>query len=35
LITGAGAGPSMFEITHFLGKEECLERMQIGLEKIG
>lgn len=31
LITGAGAGPSMFEIAHFLGKEECIERLTIGL----
>jgi glutamyl-tRNA synthetase len=35
LITGAGMGPSMFEIAAFLGKEEVLERMQIGLEKLG
>ena len=34
LITGNGTGPSMFEISSFLGKEECIERMKIGLEKI-
>ena len=34
LITGNGTGPSMFEISEFLGKEECLKRMEIGLEKI-
>lgn len=31
LVTGAGTGPSMFEIAAFLGKEECLERIDIGL----
>jgi len=34
LITGNGTGPSMFEISSFLGKKECVERMKIGLEKI-
>ena len=34
LITGTGMGPSMFEIAAFLGKEECLERMNQGLTKI-
>lgn len=34
LLTGNGTGPSMFEISEFLGKEECLSRMEIGLEKI-
>ena len=34
LITGNGTGPSMFEIAEFLGKEECLTRMEIGLEKV-
>jgi glutamyl-tRNA synthetase len=34
LITGNGTGPSMFEISAFLGKAECVERMNIGLEKI-
>jgi glutamyl-tRNA synthetase len=34
LVTGAGTGPSMFEIAAFLGKEECLQRMDIGIEKI-
>jgi len=34
LLTGTGAGPSMFDISAFLGKEECIERMKIGLDKI-
>lgn len=34
LITGAGAGPSMFEIAAFLGKGECLARMDIGIQKL-
>ncbi len=34
LITGAGMGPSMFDIADFLGKEECMERMQIGLKSV-
>lgn len=35
VLTGTGMGPSMFDISAFLGKEECVERMNIGLEKIG
>lgn len=34
LVTGKGMGPSMFEISSFLGKEECIERLNIGLEKM-
>lgn len=34
LITGKGMGPSMFEIAEFLGKEECLQRMDQGIEAI-
>jgi glutamyl-tRNA synthetase len=34
LITGAGMGPSMFEIASFLGKEECVERMENGISKL-
>ena len=34
LITGTAMGPSMFEIAEFLGKEECIERMNQGLIKI-
>ena len=34
LITGNGTGPSMFDISAFLGKEECIERMKVGLEKV-
>jgi glutamyl-tRNA synthetase len=35
LVTGAGTGPSMFEIAAFLGKEECLARMDQGLSVLG
>jgi len=31
LVTGKGMGPSMFEIAEFLGKEECIERLNAGL----
>lgn len=34
LVTGKGMGPSMFEIASFLGKQECLERMKIGVERV-
>jgi glutamyl-tRNA synthetase len=34
LITGQGMGPSMFEISSFLGKEECIERINIGIQKL-
>lgn len=34
VLTGKGMGPSMFEIASFLGKEECLERMNQGLTAI-
>ena len=34
LVTGVGMGPSMFEIANFLGKEECIERMEEGLTKL-
>lgn len=32
LVTGAGMGPSMFEIAAFIGKENCLSRMRNGIE---
>lgn len=35
LVTGAGTGPSMFEIAAYLGKEACLNRMNDGLAKLG
>lgn len=35
LVTGAGMGPSMFEIATYLGKEECMNRMNDGLAKLG
>jgi glutamyl-tRNA synthetase len=31
LITGTGTGPSMFEIAQFLGKEECIARIETGI----
>lgn len=34
LLTGEGMGPSLFEIMALLGKEESLERMKIGIEKL-
>lgn len=34
LVTGAGMGPSMFDICSLLGKEETLNRINIGLERV-
>lgn len=34
LVTGRGAGPGMFDIMAFLGKEESLERLEIGLNRL-
>lgn len=34
LVTGAGMGPSMFEIAAFIGKENCLSRMRKGIETL-
>jgi glutamyl-tRNA synthetase len=34
LLTGTGMGPSMFEISEFLGKEECLSRINQGLTAV-
>lgn len=34
LITGKGMGPSMFDISEFLGKEECIERISIGIASL-
>ena len=34
LITGTAMGPSMFEIAEFLGKEECISRMENGLNEM-
>jgi glutamyl-tRNA synthetase len=31
VLTGTGMGPSMFDISEFLGKEECLFRMKSGI----
>ncbi len=33
-VTGVGAGPGMFDISAFLGKEEVIERIEIGLKAI-
>jgi hypothetical protein len=30
-MTGTGMGPSMFDISEFLGKEECITRMKSGI----
>lgn len=35
LVTGVAMGPSMFEIAAFLGKDECLFRMNQGVIEIG
>jgi glutamyl-tRNA synthetase len=34
LVTGKGMGPSMFSIAELLGKEECINRMNTGIEKL-
>jgi glutamyl-tRNA synthetase len=34
LVTGAGMGPSMFDVCALLGKEETLDRINIGLAKV-
>lgn len=34
LITGTGTGPSMFEIAQFLGKEECIYRLESGISAV-
>jgi len=34
VLTGVGAGPGMFEISAFLGKEEVLRRITLGIEQI-
>lgn len=34
LLTGFGAGPSLFDICALLGKEEVLRRMKTGMEKL-
>ena len=34
VLTGKGMGPSMFEITSFLGKEETIARIEIGVEAL-
>lgn len=34
VITASGAGPNMFEVSEFLGKEECLKRFDLGLKSV-
>jgi len=34
LLTGKGMGPSMFEISEFLGKEECVARISAGISSL-
>ena len=34
VLTGTGMGPSMFDISAFLGKEECLQRVESGIYTI-
>jgi glutamyl-tRNA synthetase len=34
LLTGKGAGPSIFDIAEVIGKEETLTRIDVGLEKL-
>jgi glutamyl-tRNA synthetase len=34
LLTGEGMGPGLFDIMALLGKEECLERMKLGIQNI-
>jgi glutamyl-tRNA synthetase len=34
LLTGKGMGPGIFEIAEFLGKEECITRMETGLSQL-
>jgi glutamyl-tRNA synthetase len=33
-VTGVGAGPGMFDISAFLGKDEVIARIELGLKKI-
>ncbi len=35
LLTGVGGGPSVFAIAAYLGKEETLNRLNTGIEKLG
>jgi len=34
LLSGTGMGPSLFEISELLGKEECLDRMKNSMQKL-
>jgi glutamyl-tRNA synthetase len=34
LLTGTGMGPSMFEIAQFLGKQECIDRLESGINAV-
>ncbi len=33
-LTGTGMGPSMFDISDFLGKQECIDRIDIALQQL-
>ncbi|MDP4844420.1 MAG: glutamate--tRNA ligase family protein, partial [Salibacteraceae bacterium] len=35
VVTGKGAGPSIFDIMAFLGKEESVDRIKEGVQKLG
>lgn len=35
VVTGEGTGPSMFEIAAYLGKDECINRIEEGIKKLG
>lgn len=34
VLTGTGMGPSMFDISEFLGKDECITRMKSGISAV-
>ena len=34
VLTGMGSGPSLYKIMSILGKEECLNRIESGIEKL-
>ncbi|MCH2223181.1 MAG: glutamate--tRNA ligase [Crocinitomicaceae bacterium] len=34
LVTGKGMGPSMFEISEFIGKDECMDRIKLGIDTV-
>ncbi|MDO7740474.1 MAG: hypothetical protein MUP94_02190 [Flavobacteriales bacterium] len=34
VLTGTGGGPSMFDFASFLGREETMRRIDLGLAKV-